>query len=136
VCSCSLTAEVADRKVKKLYDGERAIVDVLAQPQLALLTARLPEDVAIADLRVLGPVNLLKCKFQPDGCPRPMVAELWFLPDGTRILELSAKTTPAEAFQAAAETKVYLAGRGVDLGAPQETKTRTAMAALTAALDH
>ncbi|KQW52553.1 hypothetical protein ASC77_24595 [Nocardioides sp. Root1257] len=135
VCSCSLTAEVSDRKVKKLYDGGRSVADVLAEPQLALLTARLPEDVTVGDLRVLGPVHLLKCKFQPGGLPRPMVAELWFLPDGSRLLELSTKAAPAEAFQAAAETKIFLAGHGVDLAAPQEAKTRTALAALTAALD-
>jgi hypothetical protein len=64
-----------------------------------------------------------------------MVAELWFLPDGSRILELSTKCTPAEAFQAAAEAKVFLARHGLDLGAPQETKTRSALAALAAALE-
>ncbi|GAA1793110.1 hypothetical protein GCM10009795_043440 [Nocardioides hankookensis] len=134
-CSCSLTADVADRRIKQVYDGERAIADVLAEPQLALLTSRLPEDVALEELRVLGPLTLLKCKFQPAGYPRPVVAEVWFLPDGTRLLELSTKSAPAEAFQAAAETKIFLAGHGVDLAAPQEAKTRTALAALTATLD-
>jgi hypothetical protein len=56
-----------------------------------------------------------------------MVAELWFYPDGSQILELSAKCAPAEAFTAAAETKAFLALRGVDLAAPQRTKTRTAL---------
>ena len=65
-------------------------------------------------LRVLGPLSLLKVKFEPEGYPRRMVGELWFLPDGTRILELSTKCSPAEAFQAGAETKIFLAGHGAD----------------------
>ncbi len=48
-------------------------------------------------------------------------------PDNSRILELSTKCAPSEAFQVAAETRAFLAGRGVDLGGEQETKTRKAL---------
>ncbi|WP_244929654.1 hypothetical protein [Nocardioides sp. W7] len=133
-CSCSLTAEVSDRKVKRLFAGTRTLDDVLDRDQRDLLAARLPDGVAPADLRVLGPVHLLKGKFAPKGYPRRMVAEVWFLPDGGRILELSTKAEPAQALQAAAETKVFLAGRGIDLDAPQEAKTQTALAVFAATL--
>jgi hypothetical protein len=43
------------------------------------------------------------------------------------ILELSTKCAPAEAFQVAAETRAFLAERGVDLGSEQETKTKKAL---------
>ena len=56
-----------------------------------------------------------------------MVVELWLYPDGSRILELSTKCAPAEAFNVAAETRTYLAGRGVVLTGVQQTKTRTAL---------
>ena len=56
-----------------------------------------------------------------------MVAELWLYPDGSRILELSTKCAPAEAFQVAAETRAYLTERGVSLSGEQQTKTRTAL---------
>ena len=56
-----------------------------------------------------------------------MVAELWLYPDGSRILELSTKCAPAEAFQVAAEARAFLADRGVDLAGEQQTKTRTAL---------
>lgn len=131
-CSCSLTAEVSDRKVRALLAGDALLSATLDDAQRALLVERLPVGVGLDDLRVLGPLTLLKARFAPQGHPRRMVAELWFLPDGSRILELSAKASPAEAFQAAAETKSFLAGRGVDLAAPQEAKTRTALAALAA----
>jgi hypothetical protein len=134
-CSCSLTAEVSDRKVKALLTDASGLADLLTDEQRTLLVDRLPDGVGLGDLRVLGPLTLLKAKFAPEGLSRKMVAELWFLPDGSRILELSTKSAPAEAFLVAAETKVFLAGHGVDLGAPQEMKTRTALAALVAALD-
>ena len=130
-CSCSLTSEIPDRKASGVLLGGRPVTKVLDDEQRALLLDRLPAGVDLTDLAVLGPVHLLKCKFAPEGYPRRMVAELWFLPGGTRILELSTKCEPADAFQAAAETKVFLAGHGVDLTAPQETKTRSALAALT-----
>jgi hypothetical protein len=129
-CSCSLTGEVPDRKVKTLLGDLSGLRKLLTKQQRSILDERLPAGVTAADLRVLGPLTLLKAKFAPEGYPRRMVAELWFLPDGARLLELSTKARPEAAFQAAAETKVFLAGRGIDLGAPQETKTRTALAAL------
>lgn len=134
-CSCSLTAEAPDRKVKALLTGASTVTDLLTEEQRALVVDRLPAGVAADDLLVLGPLTLLKAKFAPEGFAHRLVAELWFLPDGGRILELSTKADPAQAFHLAAETKVFLAGHGVDLGAPQETKTRTALAALVAALD-
>jgi hypothetical protein len=55
------------------------------------------------------------------------VVEVWVYPDGSRLLELSTKCRPDEAFQVAAEARAFLAGRGVDLDAEQQTKTRTAL---------
>ena len=58
---------------------------------------------------------------------RRLVAELWLYPDDSRILELSTKCRPADAFQAAAEVRAYLAEQGVAVSAEQQTKTRRAM---------
>jgi hypothetical protein len=131
-CSCSLTVEARDGRVRKVMTGARGVRGLLDDDQRKLLDERLPDDVGPDDLVVLGPINLLKCRFRAKGYPRRMVAELWVLPDGSRILELSTKAPPDVAFQAAAETKALLAGKGLDLGSPQETKTRAALAALTA----
>jgi hypothetical protein len=135
ICSCSLTAEVPDRRVRHLFVDDALLGELLDGHQRALLRERLPDGVALSDLRVLGPLTLLKARFEPDGFARKLVAELWFLPDGSRILELSTKASTAEAFQVAAEAKVFLAEHGLDLDAPQETKTRTALAALAAATE-
>ena len=52
---------------------------------------------------------------------------MWLYPDGSRILELSTKCAPTEAFQVAAETRAFLTSKGVDLDTEQQTKTRTAL---------
>ena len=56
-----------------------------------------------------------------------MVVELWLYPDGTRILELSTKCAPSEAFQVAAECRAFLAARGIKPSDAQTTKTRKAL---------
>jgi hypothetical protein len=56
-----------------------------------------------------------------------MVAEMWLYPTGDRIFELSTKCLPSEAFQVAAEARVYLGQNGIDLSGEQQTKTRTAL---------
>jgi hypothetical protein len=129
-CSCSLTSEVGDRKARELMLGTRQLSGLLSNDQRALLGDRLPEGVGTDDLRVLGPVQLLKCKFTPAGFGRKLVAEMWMLPNGRRIFELSTKCSQAEAFRVAAETKVFLSTHGVDLTAPQEMKTKSVLAAL------
>jgi hypothetical protein len=70
---------------------------------------------------------VLKLKFAQKAFDRRLVAEMCLYPDGSRILEFSTKCAPAEAFQAAAETRALLAGQGVDVGGEQETKTRKAL---------
>ena len=60
--------------------------------------------------------------------------ELWLLPDGSRILELSTKCLPSEAFQVAAEARAHLEGLGLDLSAEQQTKTKTTLELLSAEL--
>jgi len=52
---------------------------------------------------------------------------LWLYPDGARILELSTKAVPTQAFEVAAQAAAYLAERGIDLSGEQSTKTATAL---------
>ena len=70
---------------------------------------------------------VLKLKFAAKGYGRKLVAELWLYPDNSMLLELSTKCAPAEAFQVAAETRAFLAERGIDLSGEQETKTKKAL---------
>jgi hypothetical protein len=52
---------------------------------------------------------------------------MWLYPDGARILEISTKCLPREAFEVGAAFKAYLAERGIALGAEQAPKTRTSL---------
>jgi hypothetical protein len=52
---------------------------------------------------------------------------MWIYPDDSRILELSTKCMPDEAFQLAAEWQAELTKLGIDLTADQATKTATAL---------
>jgi len=85
-------------------------------------------------LVILGPTFLLKAKHQPKDYDRPITVEMWLYPDGSRILEVSTKCLPKDAFQAGAEFKTYLAGLGIVLGADQAPKTRTALEFFSAML--
>jgi len=125
VCSASFKGET--RGVKEAAAGERPIGKLFSGEQRAFYAEHAPEGIALDDLTVMGPITVLKLKTSPEGYARKLVGELWFYPDGSRILELSTKCKPQEAFDVAARTRAYLAGRGVDLGGEQETKTRTAL---------
>jgi hypothetical protein len=108
--------------------GERPVRKVFSKEQRAFYTANAPEGLTLDDLRILGPVFVLKLVVEPKKLGKKLVAEAWLLPDGSRILELSTKCPPAEAFQAAMEARAYLEGLGLDLEAEPETKTKATLA--------
>jgi hypothetical protein len=128
VCSASFKGSLGPgTAVKEVAAGDRAIRKLYSKEQRAFYATHAPEGLALDDLMVLGPINVLKLKFTPKGFSRRMVAELWLYPDGERILELSTKCAPGEGFQVAAEGRAFLAERGVDLYGEQQTKTKTAL---------
>jgi hypothetical protein len=127
VCSGRMKAEVKDRVLIRVFDGDKPVRKMLTHEQRALLADHAPSGVGLEDLVVLGPINTAKLKFSPRGFPHRMVAELWFYPDGSQILELSLKCRPDEAFEVAASAKAFLTGQGVDLAAAQQTKTTSAL---------
>jgi len=123
----NLAPRLKQGDVRDVLAGRRPIRRLFTKAQRALFTVHGPDGVGLDDLTCLGPINVLKLKFSPRGLERRLVAELWNYPDGSRILELSTKCTPGDAFQAAAELRAFLGGRGVDLAGSQMTKTRTAL---------
>jgi hypothetical protein len=113
--------------VKDAAAGRHPVRKLFSKEQRRFYAEHAPEGIELDDLAVLGPVIVMKLKFAPPDFGRRLVAELWVYPDGSRILELSTKCTPAEPFQVAAETRAFLATRGIDVGGEQQTKTRTAL---------
>jgi hypothetical protein len=127
VCSATMKHQLAGDDVRQVVAGKRAVRKLFSKEQRAYYEMHAPEGIALDDLSVLGPINVFKLKFAPKKFPYRLVAELWNYPDGSRILELSTKCLPDRAFQVAAETRGFLAGKEIDLGAEQQTKTATAL---------
>lgn len=127
VCSGSLKGAPNPGAVRDTLSRGRPLRKLFSKEQQALFADNAPAGVKLDELSVLGPIFVLKLKSLPRGFDRKLVAEMWLYPDGSRILELSTKCAPGEAFQVAAETRAFLFSRGVDLGGAQQMKTRTAM---------
>ena len=127
VCSASLKGTSTNAEVWDVLDGRRPIKKLFSKAQRRFFDEHAPEGIGLDDVKLLGPVNALKLKFKPKEIPRKLAVELWFYPNGSRILELSTKCAPAETFQVADETRAYLSARGIDLTAEQQTKTKSAL---------
>jgi hypothetical protein len=127
VCSASMKGKSNAAAVRQVILGKSKINSLFADEQRSFYREFAPEGLKLNDLSALGPINIMKLKFDPEGLGRKMVAELWLFPDGSRILELSTKCAPSEAFQVAAESRAFLAGKGVDLSGDQQTKTKNAL---------
>jgi len=127
VCSGTLKRRVGNADVHEVVSGERSLSSLLSRGQRTFVARHAGEDVGLDDLAVLGPILVLKLRFEPERLGRELVVELWTYPDGSRVLELSTKCAPDEAFQVAAEARTFLSRHGVDLSGEQQTKTLKAL---------
>jgi hypothetical protein len=126
VCSASLKG-LPKTAVQSVADGAAPLRKLFSKEQRAFFAEHAPQDVGFEDLSMLGPIFVLKLKDTPPGHPRKLVVELWLYPDGTRILELSTKCAPSEAFQVAAESRAFLSKCDIATSGAQTTKTRKAL---------
>ena len=127
VCSGSLKQALDATAVRDVAFGKKAVRKLFSKEQRGFYEQHAPDGIALDDLSVLGPIFVLKLRYTPKELGRRVVAELWLYPDESRILELSTKCLPGEAFQVAAETRSFLTQRGVSLAGEQQTKTKTAL---------
>ena len=127
VCSGSMKRALKTPVVRDAVFGNTPVRKLYSKEQRALYAAHAPDGLGLDDLSILGPITVLKLKFAPEGYARRLVAELWFYPDNSMILELSTKCAPAETFDVAVETRAFLSQRGVDLTGEQQTKTKKAL---------
>ncbi len=130
VCSGSMKGKLGTTDVREAVSGQQPLRKLFSKEQRAFFAEHAPDGVKLDDLTILGPIFVLKLKYSPRGFDRKLTAEMWLYPDNSRVLELSTKCLPNEAFQAAAESRAFLASHGIDLSADQQTKTRTALEVL------
>ncbi len=127
VCSATLKSRADNAEVREVALGTRPLRKLFSKQQRTFLSEHAPDGPELDELSLLGPIPLMKLKFEPEGYDRRLVAELWMYPDGSRVLELSTKCEPRDAFNVAAETRVYLSRHGIDLSGEQQTKTKKAL---------
>ena len=127
VCSATLKSRADNADVREVALGDRPLAKLFSKHQRAFLSEHVPDGPGLDDLSLLGPIPVMKLKYEPEGYDRRLVAELWLYPDGSRVFELSTKCEPRDAFNVAAQTRVYLSQHGIDLSGEQETKTKKAL---------
>jgi exopolyphosphatase / guanosine-5'-triphosphate,3'-diphosphate pyrophosphatase len=127
VCSASFKGKSKGQAVRDAVAGDRPIRKLFSKAQRLFFSEHAPPGIDLDSLVPLGPTFILKGQFNPKELGRRVVVEMWLYPDGSRILELSTKAAPAEAFQVAAAARAYLTSKGIDLGGAQEPKTRAAL---------
>ena len=127
ICSASYKGVATGQEVLDVTAGTMPIRSLFSREQRAFYDAHAPAGIDMNSLLTLGPTFLLKSKHQPKDFARPITVEMWLYPDGSRILEISTKCLPHEAFQAGAEFRGYLADCGIAISASQQTKTKTAL---------
>jgi hypothetical protein len=134
VCSASFKGRSTGQEVRDALAGKMPVRKLFSKDQRAFYAAHAPAGLDLDSLTPLGPTFLLKTAWMPEEMGRRMVAEMWLYPDGSRILELSTKCLPKEAFQVAAEARAYLAKYGIVATGQQQTKTKTALEFFSAEL--
>jgi hypothetical protein len=134
VCSASFKGVCSGQEVLDVTAGAMPLRKLFSREQRAFYDAHAPAGLTMDKLVVLGPTFLLKARHQPKDFDRRITIEMWLYPDGARILEISTKCLPDEAFQVGTEFKAYLAGKGIVLGADQSAKTKTSLEFFSAQL--
>ena len=127
VCSGTMKGTLPAGTVMRSLAGRVPRRKLFSKEQRAFFAAHAPDSLALDDLTVLGPIYVLKLRYTPAELGRKLVAEMWFYPDGSRVLELSTRCRTTEAFEVAAETRAYLAQHGVEVSGEQQMKTRKAL---------
>jgi hypothetical protein len=127
VCSASCKGVCTAQEVIEAADGRSPLHFLFSKRQRAFYAEHAPPNLAMKALVPLGPTFLLRLKQVPRGFDRLVVIELWLYPDGSRILEISTKAEPGEAFQAAAHFRAFLARSGIAVEKQAGSKTTGAL---------
>lgn len=127
VASASMKGKSDSDDVLKAVAGKLEITELFTKEQREFFNRYAPDGLKLGDLVHLGPILTLKLEFPEKELGRDLVAEAWFYPDNSRILELSTKCKPDETFQVTAEARSFLLRKGIDLKGEQKTKTKTAL---------
>ena len=128
VCSASLKGRADAATILETALGKASIRKLFSKEQRAFFEAHAPEGLTMKDLSTLGPIFVLKLNFQPKELPRRMVAgSSGSTPTARGSSSCRRNARRRDAFQVAAEARLFLTEKGVSLQGKQETKTKAAL---------
>jgi hypothetical protein len=127
ICSASLTSAQKPDEIDEVAKGKRAIGKLFSEDQERFLRYFYKGQVGFGDLRVLGPVRVLRWKPRHETFPHELTLEEWRLPDGEDLVEVSIKVPPKKAHDARKEFDAHLRGLGLDPEGAHRAKARTAL---------
>ena len=127
VCSGTMKQRLEKAIVRKRILGGGRISSLFSKEQRAFFSEHAPEGLELDELSVLGPIFVLKTRVTPKDLGRRLVGEVWLYPDGSRIVELSTKCLPHEAFNVVVELRTFLHARDMQPADVQQTKTKKAL---------
>jgi hypothetical protein len=134
ICSASLTVLQKRDEIDEVAKGKRPVGKLFSKEQEQFISEFHSGEFDFAALRAMGPIRVLRWKLKQQGFAHELTVEEWRLPDGNDLVEVSIKTVPAEAAQAARDFEQHLRDLGLDPKGAQETKTRTALTYFAKAL--
>ena len=129
VSSCSLTVSRSAHAIEAVQHGKSTIASLFAEDQRRFVRDYAKVQPNWERLEVLGPLDAKSWDFELPGLEPELSAELWTLPGGQQMLEVSTKVPQSEADATAVALDEALAAHGLDTTGVQETKTRAALRA-------
>jgi hypothetical protein len=128
VHSASLTTLQNRNEIDEVAAGKRPIGKLFSRDQERFLSQVYTNPLDLTELRVFGPVRVLRWKPEQETFPHELTLEEWRLPNGEDLVEVSIKVGPKEARQAREDFDAHLKSLGLNPeGSSQEAKTCTAL---------
>lgn len=127
VYSASLTCPQRRDEIDAVAKGKRSIDKLFSRDQERFLQEHYKKPVDFGQLRVMGPIRVLRWKLKHANFAYELTVEEWRLPDGDDLVEVSIKVPPEKAAQARTAFDTHLEELHLDPQGAQETKTRTAL---------
>lgn len=125
--SASLTTGVPKGLIKQVVAGNKPIEKLFTREQEEFLSSIGGRPIDYRRLRVFGPLQAHRWKFEDPACPWEMTAELWKRADGARLMELSIRAPVVQAAVAIAGFAAHLAEIGAERDLAQQSKARWAL---------
>ncbi|GIM96486.1 hypothetical protein [Paractinoplanes toevensis] len=129
VCSGALKKVLDRGEVSRALSAGRPLTGLLSARQRKLFAMYAPKGVHLRDLTLFGPIDVRCHNLKLRGLDHGLTAERWRYPDGSDLLELSAKCPVDEAAAVASRISTALRTYGVAPAGHQRTKTEMALQA-------